>query len=106
MCADREESDQVAKRSVDKLFRVRLNQGMFLVGGAGRSSILASAFMRLEAALKAADAQQDKPLLDTHRDVIETVLCDSFQIAQRAKCRPSAARPCSRREEEDGLMSV
>ena len=77
--ADREESDQVAKRSVDKLFRIRLKQGMFLVGGAGRSSILANAFMRLDAALKAADEKEDDPFLDSHRDVIETVLYQIYE---------------------------
>lgn len=74
MCADREQSDQVAKRSVDKIFRVRLNQGTVLVAGAGRSSILDNAFMRLERALQTADSQQGNVLLDTHRDVIETIL--------------------------------
>lgn len=74
MCAHREQSDQVAKRSVEKIFRVRLNQGTVLVAGAGRSSILANAFMRLERALQAADSQEGNVLLDTHRDVIETIL--------------------------------
>jgi 20S proteasome alpha/beta subunit len=74
MCADREQSDQVAKRSVDKIFRVRLNQGTVLVAGAGRSSIVDNALMRLERALQTADSQRGNVLLDTHRDVIETIL--------------------------------
>lgn len=74
MCADREHSDQVAKRSVDKIFRIATNQGTFLVAGAGRSSILANTFMRLETALRTADSQQGNVLFETHRDVIETIL--------------------------------
>jgi 20S proteasome alpha/beta subunit len=76
MCADREQSDQGAKRSVDKIFRVRLNQGTVLVAGAGRSSIVDNALMRLERALQTPDSQRGNVLLDTHRDVIETILCE------------------------------
>jgi 20S proteasome alpha/beta subunit len=74
LCADRERSDQSGKRSIDKIFRIVTNQGTFLIAGAGRSSIVDNALMRLEVALKAAGANPNVVLFDTHKDVIETVL--------------------------------
>lgn len=73
LCADREESRQTAKRSVNKLFRILLRQGVTLIAGAGCSSILANTFMRLEAALQAAD-RDGSDLFQIHRDVIHKVL--------------------------------
>ena len=73
LSADREESGQIAKRSIDKIFRIGVDQGTILVSGAGRGSILDNAFMRLETAFKAADSRGDV-LFDTHCEVIRTVL--------------------------------
>jgi 20S proteasome alpha/beta subunit len=50
--ADREQAGQFGKRSVDKLFRISTDQGSFLVAGAGRSSIVDNAMMRMENALQ------------------------------------------------------
>ena len=72
--ADRERSDQFGKRSIEKLFRIRTDQGSFLVAGAGRSSIVDNALARLDVALKEAGANPNIVLFDKHRDVIETVL--------------------------------
>jgi 20S proteasome alpha/beta subunit len=73
LCADREQSQQIAKRSVDKIFRIPCNQGTFLIAGAGRSSIVDNTFARLETAIKTADANNVN-LFDRHQDVIGTVL--------------------------------
>jgi 20S proteasome alpha/beta subunit len=73
LCADREQSDQSAKRQVDKIFRITTTQGTFLVAGAGRASIVDNAFMRLDSALKDADARKNN-LFDTHVEEILTVL--------------------------------
>jgi 20S proteasome alpha/beta subunit len=73
LCADREESRQIAKRSIDKIFRIPLQQAVFLIAGAGRSSILANTFMRLETALKAADTD-GSDLFKTHGELINNVL--------------------------------
>jgi 20S proteasome alpha/beta subunit len=74
LCADRERSDQFGKRSIEKLFRVRTEQGSFLIAGAGRSSIIDNALARIDVALKTAGANPDVVLFDKHKDVIETVL--------------------------------
>jgi len=73
LCADREQSQQFAKRSVDKIFELRCNQGMFLIAGAGRASIVDNTFARLEIAVKTADSNNVN-LFDRHQDVIGTVL--------------------------------
>lgn len=73
LCADREQLGQVAKRSVDKIFRILCNQGMFLIAGAGRASIVDNTFARLETAIKTADVNNIN-LFDKHQDVIGTVL--------------------------------
>jgi|HubBroStandDraft_1064217.scaffolds.fasta_scaffold60047_2 20S proteasome alpha/beta subunit len=79
LCADRERSDAFGKRAVDKLFRIRTNQGSFLLAGAGRSSIVDNALMRLDTELKKAGDDPNVVLFDKHKDVIETVLYEIYE---------------------------
>ncbi len=79
MCADKEQSDQLAKRPIDKIFRIPLTQGIFLVAGSGRSSIVANTCTRLAEALTRSDSQPGISLFDKHRDIIETVLYEIHQ---------------------------
>jgi 20S proteasome alpha/beta subunit len=72
--ADREQVGPFGKRSVEKLFRISTNQGLFLIGGAGRSSIADNAMMRMEKALTTAGANPSIVLSEAHKDVIETIL--------------------------------
>jgi 20S proteasome alpha/beta subunit len=72
--ADREQVGSFGKRSVEKLFRIVTNQGSFLIGGAGRSSIADNALMRMEKALITAGANANIVLSEAHKDVIETIL--------------------------------
>jgi 20S proteasome alpha/beta subunit len=74
MCADKEQSDQVSKRTIDKIFRISLKESTFLVAGAGRSSIVANTCTRLGEELKRAEGQAGISIFDKHREIIETVL--------------------------------
>jgi 20S proteasome alpha/beta subunit len=74
MCADRERSDQIGKRSIDKIFKIRTKQGWFLVSGAGRGSIVDNTLARLDKELKTAGDDPHIVLIEKHRDIIESVL--------------------------------
>ena len=74
ICADREESTSSSKRSVEKILRIALRQAVFVIAGAGCSSILANTFARLADALKAADEENGNDLFKTHQDIINAVL--------------------------------
>lgn len=74
LCADKERSDAIGKRAVEKLFRIRTNQGSFLIAGSGRSSIVDNTLMRLESELKQRGDDPNVVLFDKHKDIIETVL--------------------------------
>ena len=74
MCADRERSDQFGKRSIDKIFRINTKQGMFLVAGAGRGSLVDNTLARLDKELKAAADNSNVVLIEKHQDIIQTVL--------------------------------
>ena len=57
LCTDREEMDgYYSKRSVDKVYTLRLNQGRVYVAGAGAASIIIKAFLALKQALTEAEA--------------------------------------------------
>lgn len=79
ICADRERSDYMGKRSVNKIFRVRTDQGQFLIGGSGRASIVDNTLMRLDTAITIAGANPNIVLFETHKEIVETVL---YQIHQ------------------------
>ena len=78
ICADREESDATAKRAIDKIHRFSLQQGSFVIAGAGRSSVLANTFTQLEIALRAADGNGSDLFL-AHRAVINRVLREIYK---------------------------
>src|SRR5208283_3971628 len=68
MCADRERSDQFGKRSIEKVFRIHTKQGMFLIAGAGRGSLVDNTLARLDKELKAAGENSDIVLIEKHQD--------------------------------------
>jgi hypothetical protein len=65
LCADREENDGVSKRAVDKIHRIRREQGWVFVGGAGTVGPIA----RLNEALEDAITEQ-VDLVTEHRGLI------------------------------------
>lgn len=79
VCADREESNSSAKRSVEKMQRLSFTQGTFIIAGSGCSSILAVTFEQLTAALKAEDERDGSDLFLSHRSTIVKVLRDIHQ---------------------------
>jgi hypothetical protein len=70
MCADREESGDGTKRSVDKLWERRYDNAHFVIGASGTSVILANLFERLEEQL----VRNASTLQNEHRKIIGGVL--------------------------------
>jgi 20S proteasome alpha/beta subunit len=70
MCADREESGDGTKRSVDKLKELRLADADFVFAASGSAIIVTNLYQRLEEALRA----NEDDLLASHVSVISGVL--------------------------------
>lgn len=78
ICADREESNGVAKRSVDKIERFNLHSSSYVIAGAGSSPVLANALPRIRQSLQDAQkAGKDLPL--EHQLVIQSSLRSLYE---------------------------